>query len=105
MHVERQLRIVNPKGFHVRPASLVAEQAMKFNADIKVIFDGKPVDAKSAMSLLVIASPQGTEVTIIADGEDAEEAADAIERLFEDGFNEMDEPGTEAGRSSVPDNQ
>ena len=102
MCVERQLRLINPKGFHVRPAGLVAELALNFSADIYLLIDGKQINAKSAMSLLTVASPQGTSVMLMAEGDDAEPAADAIEELFMAGFNELEEETPDTGQLPRP---
>lgn len=100
MRVERQLMLINPKGFHVRPAGRVAETALRFAADIHVAIGGKRVNAKSALSLLVIAAPMGDAVALTAEGEDARQAADAIEELFLAGFGEMD--GDDSGTGGSP---
>jgi len=50
--------------------------------------DGQPVNAKSIMGVLMLAAPMGTTVTVRAEGEQAQECADAIAELFEKGFNE-----------------
>jgi len=105
MRVERQLTLINPKGFHVRPAGLVAELALRFSADIHLVFDGKQVNAKSTMKLLTIASPQGTDVVLTAEGDDAEPAVDAIEELFKAGFHEMEKEAPDTGLLPKPRNE
>jgi phosphocarrier protein len=91
MRVEKRLTLVNPKGFHVRPAAMVAEAAALFESEIHLLVEGKSVNAKSTLHLLMLAAEKGTEVVVTAEGDDAQAAVDAIEKVFVAGFNEMDE--------------
>jgi len=91
MRVEKRLKLINPKGFHVRPATKVAKQALQFECEIHLLVDDQQVNAKSAMRLMTVASEQGTEMVVIAEGDDAQAAVEAIEKLFKAGFDEMDE--------------
>ena len=90
MPLEKRLKLINPKGFHVRPAARVAEQAVKFKAEIFLTVNGQKVNAKSAMNLLMVAAEQGCEVLALAEGDDEQEAIEAIEELFRVGFYDDD---------------
>ena len=57
---EKKLKVVNKLGLHARPASLVVQSAMKFQATITIIKDEYKIDAKSIMGLLMIAAGNGT---------------------------------------------
>lgn len=84
--VERSVVITNPQGLHARPADLFARLAMKFDSKIEVIRDNHRVDAKSILHMLTLGAAQGTELTLQAQGPDAEEAIDAIARLIVSDF-------------------
>lgn len=84
----RSVTIVNKLGLHARAANLFAKTAMRFGSAIKVGFNGKMVDAKSVMSLMLLAANQGTVIDLHAEGDDENQALDALETLIADRFNE-----------------
>lgn len=86
--VERRIIVSNTLGIHARPASLIVQTAMKFKSDITLTKDGASADAKSIMSVMILAAAYNSEVIINASGEDENEAADAIATLFEQKFYE-----------------
>lgn len=86
--------VINPQGFHARPASAFVKAAMKYRCSIHVVKDSRPnekVDGKQVIELLLLSAPQGTRLTIHAQGEDAEEALAALTQLVQSGFGEMEE--------------
>ncbi len=83
---EKKVELVNKTGLHARPASLFVQKANNFKSDIKVEYDGKEVNAKSILSIMGLGAGCGAQVTIKADGEDAEEAVKELVDLIE---NEM----------------
>lgn len=76
----------NPQGFHLRPAHAFVELASKFASSVSITKDGETVDGKSILSILTLAAMQGSELSLSARGEDAEEALDALAELVENGF-------------------
>ena len=78
----------NKSGLHARPANLFAKEAAKYQASIKVIKDGQEYNAKSILSVLSMGATQGTELTVVADGEDEELALKALKELFDQNFGE-----------------
>ncbi len=86
--VTRAVVIVNTEGLHARPADMLARTAIKFRSRIEVLCRSERVDAKSTLNLLVLGATQGTELIIEADGDDAEEAVDALAALIAGGFGE-----------------
>jgi phosphotransferase system HPr (HPr) family protein len=94
---ERQAAIVNKYGLHARPAMQFVELANQYSCTIEVSSPTLTVDAKSIMSVMRLAATQGTALKIVADGPDAERAADELVKLIESGFGEMDEPDAAAG--------
>jgi phosphocarrier protein HPr len=84
--VQKVVVIRNEQGLHARPAQLLARLALKYQSTIELISDGQRVDAKSILHLLTLGAVQGTELTVEAQGVDAEEALDAVARLVESDF-------------------
>ena len=75
--------IQNPQGLHARPASLFVNLAQRFHATIEVVKEENIVDGKSILSILTLAAPVGTKLTIRAEGEDAQSALDALVELID----------------------
>jgi phosphocarrier protein HPr len=80
--------IINKLGLHARAAALLSSTAARFGSNIRVGTNGKLVDAKSVMSLMLLAASQGTELQIEIEGSDQEQAMEAIINLINDYFGE-----------------
>jgi phosphocarrier protein len=80
--------IINRAGIHARPAAVLVQAAKDFSSNIYFEKDDDRINAKSIMGILTLAATYGTELKIIADGEDEEQAVQAIARLFESKFEE-----------------
>ncbi len=83
---EKNIIISNPQGLHARPAELFARLAIQFDSTIEVIRDDQRVDAKSILHVLTLGATQGTELTLQAQGDDAEAALEALVQLVESDF-------------------
>ncbi len=88
LRVEKTVTIPNRLGIHARPASLLAQTAGRFQSQIWIEKDGIEVNARSILGLMMLVAGQGTEITIKAEGEDAEAAVEALAQLVEEGFGE-----------------
>ena len=86
----RRVILGNATGFHIRPATLFMEAANRFRSAIEVVRDERTADAKSAISLMLLEAPQGTPLTIRANGEDEVAAVDALVDLVERHFGEKE---------------
>jgi phosphocarrier protein HPr len=86
--VEQEVTIVNKFGLHARPAMSFVKQANKFTCNIEVTKGALTIDGKSIMSIMRLAATKGTKLKIIADGEDASEAIDALDELVKSSFGE-----------------
>ncbi|MGM0702643.1 MAG: HPr family phosphocarrier protein [Pseudomonadota bacterium] len=84
----RKLTLTNKRGLHARAATKLVQCCQPFRASVTVRHAGKSADAANIMALLMLAAPCGTELTVSAEGEDAEAALDAIEALFDARFEE-----------------
>lgn len=78
----------NESGLHARPAHIFVSTAQSFASTIAVIKDGKKVDGKSILAILTLGVANGTEIIIEANGEDEQEAIDALHALIESNFGE-----------------
>jgi phosphocarrier protein HPr len=87
--IEREARIVNPLGMHVRPAAEFVKVATRFRAAVEVRKDDVAVNGKSIMGVMTLAAECGSSLFIKTDGDDAEAAMDALLALVADGFYEM----------------
>lgn len=83
-----QTVIKNKLGLHARPAMVFVDAASAFQASVAVEGNGQSVDGKSIMMMMLLAATQGTELEIIAEGDDAEKAVEALRALVAGGFNE-----------------
>jgi len=92
--VEKEITIINKYGLHARPAMQVVQLAQKYSSNIEVAKDALKVDAKSSMSVMRLAATKGTMLKISANGDDAQQAVDAITELISNGFGEL-EPASE----------
>ena len=87
--LERTVQVVNLLGFHARPAAEFVQLAASFGCEIWLEKDGLEVNAKSIMGVLMLAAERGSQLVIRADGNDAEEALEALADLIARGFEEM----------------
>ncbi|MCK4560156.1 MAG: HPr family phosphocarrier protein [Calditrichia bacterium] len=86
--IEEVLEIINKHGLHARPAAQFVKIAGKFKSDIKVIKDGLEVNGKSIMGIMMLAAEPGSEITLLIEGEDEEEAFTALNELISQKFYE-----------------
>ncbi len=85
---DRELLILNQYGIHARPAALLVKTAQKFQADITIEKGDMKVSGKSIMGLMTLEAGCGARVKVIAEGVDAEQALEAIQKLFDQKFFE-----------------
>ncbi len=82
MIVKRKVKIKNKTGLHARPAAIFVQVANKFESEINITKDDQQVNGKSIMGILMLAAERGSEVTITADGEDAEKAVEELSGIL-----------------------
>jgi phosphotransferase system HPr (HPr) family protein len=89
--VETRLQIINQLGLHARAAAQLVRLAESFKSNIRMERLDKNIvaNAKSILSVLTLAASFGTQLRLIAEGEDEKVALDAIEKLFTEGFGEL----------------
>lgn len=90
MIVNKRITVTNKLGLHARAAAKLVKLASRFNSTIKLARaeKGAAADAKSIMEVMMLAAAQGSKLTLVVQGRDAQAAADAVCRLFGDCFDE-----------------
>ena len=86
--ISRDFTISNKLGLHARPSAQLTQAASRFSSDVHISRGARRVNAKSIMGVMMLAAGQGSTVTVEAEGEDAEQAVQAIGQLINDGFGE-----------------
>jgi phosphocarrier protein len=87
---QTEAEIVNKLGLHARAAAKLTQVASGFTAEIWLSRNGRRVNAKSIMGVMMLAAGKGSRVLIEADGEDAEGALAAVVRLIAERFGELE---------------
>ncbi|HWP38209.1 MAG TPA: HPr family phosphocarrier protein [Gemmatimonadales bacterium] len=85
---ERTVEIVNELGLHARPAAEFVKIASRFRSNIQVARDNMTVNGKSVLGVMTLAAERGSSLVIRAEGDDADAAVAALERLVRNGFHE-----------------
>ena len=84
----RSVEIVNERGLHARASAKFVKTASLFDAEVEVSREGHTVDARSIMGLMMLAAGIGSDVEIVAEGAQAQEALDDLVALVEGRFEE-----------------
>lgn len=86
--VVKTVRVLNRAGVHARPAALIVQAASRFDSKIMLVRDTIRVNAKSIMGVMAMAAGCGSELELVVEGPDEVAALSAIERLFQNKFEE-----------------
>ena len=86
--ISETIKIKNKLGIHARPAALLVQKASQYISKIELENDEIKVNGKSIMGVMMLAAAYDSEITIIADGDDAEEAVAGIKELIDSKFDE-----------------
>ena len=86
--IRRELRIRNRLGLHARAAARFVHTANRFSSRVTAARDGRVMDGKSILGMLLLAASQGVTIEVTVDGADEEEAMAAIVALVDSGFGE-----------------
>jgi phosphocarrier protein HPr len=88
--ISRDIEIKNKLGLHARAAAKLVHVAARFKCDIKIRKGDEEVDGKSILGILLLAAGRGSVITVKADGADEREALDAVEKLIDAKFDEVE---------------
>ena len=85
---QREVEIINKLGLHARASAKLTQLAAKYQSDVQMSRNGRKVNAKSIMGVMMLAAGKGAKVTVEVDGPDEAVAMDAIVALIGDYFGE-----------------
>ena len=86
--VYRDIVVQNQVGLHARPATFFIQRANEFRSSIWIEKDERRANAKSLLGVLSLGVTGGTDIRVIADGQDENEAVEALANLVNSGFAE-----------------
>ena len=80
--------VPNRLGIHARPAALIVRAAVEFDCDVWIESPADKVNAKSIMGVMTLAASGGTSIIVSADGNEENEAVQAVVEVIKSGFGE-----------------
>lgn len=83
-----ELAIINKLGLHARASAKLTQTAGRFSSDVWLTRNGRRVNAKSIMGVMMLAAARGSHVLVETEGSDAEEALAAVRQLVANRFGE-----------------
>jgi phosphocarrier protein len=86
--VEREIVVSNKLGLHARASAKLVQLVQGFESTIWLVGEGREVNAKSIMGVMMLAAGMGTPLTVRAEGPDEIQALDAVTALFDRKFDE-----------------
>jgi len=84
----KTVTIVNKLGLHARAAAKFVTLASSFASDVRLARNGQEVNGKSIMGVMMLAASRGSDITLIASGDDESQAIDKLSELVEQRFGE-----------------
>lgn len=88
--IKRKVRVKDPSGLHARSARNLVDEVEEFEARVRLRNDDTEADANSIMEILMLAASAGSELELIVEGADEEQATERLEEFFEEGFRSND---------------
>jgi len=85
---QREIEIINKLGLHARASAKLTQLAGQFQSEVWLSRNGRRVNAKSIMGVMMLAAPKGSWITIETTGSDEQAAMDALAALVADYFGE-----------------
>lgn len=86
--IQQELEIINKLGLHARASAKFTQLAAKFKSDVWLTRNGRRINAKSIMGVMMLAAGKGAKVLLEADGEDEAACIAALAGLVNDKFGE-----------------
>lgn len=86
--IRKEITIINKLGLHARAAARLVKLASQFNSNIDIERSGKRVNGKSIMGVLLLAAAKNSHIIVHIEGDDEDDAYDAIEKLINERFYE-----------------
>lgn len=86
--LQKDIPIINKLGLHARASAKLTQLAGRYQSNVKMSRNGRQVDAKSIMGVMMLAAGMGSTVTLQIDGPDEQDAMDALTELINNRFGE-----------------
>jgi phosphocarrier protein len=86
--IKKDFTINNKLGLHARPSAQITQIASRYSAEVWLSKNGRRVNAKSIMGVMMLAAGQGSVLSVESDGADEAQAVEAIGQLISSGFGE-----------------
>lgn len=86
----QKIKVKNPLGLHARPAAMLAKLLQNSQSQVTISYRNETVNARSLMSILMLAIKKNTQITLTIEGEDAEETLNKLIAAFETQFGETE---------------
>ena len=80
--IETVVKVQNDNGLDGRPIALLVQEASQYESRVYIDVDGKHINAKSIMGMMSLNLLEGTELTVVTEGDDEEKAAEGIKAFF-----------------------
>lgn len=81
--VKANAQVFNDKGIHARPSAVISSESQKFKSNVTLHYNGKTANSKDVLQIIILELFKNADVEIIAEGEDEQDACDAIKMLIE----------------------
>ncbi len=88
MKLIRKVRVKNVLGLHTRPATVIVKLLQNCKCDVSFTLKRETINAKSILSILMLAARKNSNITVSVEGETAADVMDKLEAVFENGFGE-----------------
>ncbi len=88
MKISQKVKIRNPLGLHTRPATMIAKLLQSCRSSVSFTYRKETINARSIMSILMLAASKNSQITIAVEGEDANETMEKLVLAFENKFGE-----------------
>ena len=88
MKLVRKVRVKNNLGLHTRPATVIVKLLQNCKSDVTFAHKRENINAKSILSILILAAKKNSQITVTVDGEDADDTMQKLVYAFESGFGE-----------------
>lgn len=86
--IKQEIEIINKLGLHARASTKLTQTASQFGSEVWIERNGRRVNAKSIMGVMMLAASKGSKITLEANGEDEQAAMSALTTLINDKFGE-----------------
>lgn len=90
MKLSQKVKVKNALGLHARPATIIARLLQKSKSQVFFTYRGETINARSIMSILMLAANKNSQITISVEGEDAENTLRELVEIFNHQFEDVD---------------